>query len=140
MNYPFVVLLDLVLMILSCVNQCSAIYCYVCSSTTLAACGDEFSISPSDGKLRFWCDGGSCVKRRGTRVDGSVRRVEIMRGCIVRRSENCYSEFYNNLDTKACSCNTDFCNGSPQNKQRKSILLFFTSVFFSLFLAHKSYS
>ncbi|KAH9523126.1 hypothetical protein Btru_065883 [Bulinus truncatus] len=115
------VLLSIVLVFIY-LNKCSAIYCYVCNSMILPACGDQFTISQSDSKLRSWCD-GSCIKRRGTRYGvGDVRQVEVIRGCILRRAEGCYSDNFNSLNMNACTCNTDFCNISPEIKCRKSFL------------------
>ncbi|BFZ24235.1 hypothetical protein BsWGS_27274 [Bradybaena similaris] len=100
-----------------------AIYCYTCTSMEKASCGDDFRIPSNDANSRSSCD-GSCVKRRGERVTQSVRRIEIVRSCVVRKSESCYNEEYNNLKMYTCSCNSDFCNVSSKISSSRSFIVF----------------
>ncbi|CAL1539985.1 unnamed protein product [Lymnaea stagnalis] len=114
-----------VIVILCALDGCGGIYCFVCNSINNDACGDDFRISTSDSKLRMQCDGGSCIKRRATRVEGSVRRVEIIRSCYNRLSESCFDEYFNNVKQYTCACNYDFCNASVKpNPQSLTVILF----------------
>ncbi|CAG5130970.1 unnamed protein product, partial [Candidula unifasciata] len=101
----------------------NAIYCFVCNSFEKSICGDDFRTTSSDANSRTWCE-GSCIKRRGERVDGSVRRIEIVRSCVTRQPESCYNENYNSLNVYTCSCNSDFCNLSSRVSSSRCFAIF----------------
>ncbi|ESO90022.1 hypothetical protein LOTGIDRAFT_175842, partial [Lottia gigantea] len=93
-------------LILTLISTGLCIKCYTCSSIRDNRCGDNFLVPNTEARD---CD-GTCYRYRGERWEGSVRIVEVSRGCRQLSEEYCEDTRYNGINVKACYCNDNYCN------------------------------